>query len=403
MKKQYKIIMAAFILVAGLAGFGWSVMQPLQVETETVEAGDLGTRFVVQGTVLPKHSEIINASSNGVIKEIPYQAGTMVSQGTVILRMGYESRADLEIQREQYRQQLTSARQTYERLFGANGTARANYETARSDYELAEQNLQNARVLAEAGSISQMELKTLENNQKRAKQILIQAEEEQSEGNRRYYQQLMESYEKQLDAMEHAVTPGEVVMPYDGMLWEVYQEEGAYAAANQPVVKVYQPEDMKIQAYFLTEDAVQLEPGQTVDLTFSDGTVTEGEVRFISAVAGQRLSTIGMEENRCVVEVKPRMLPDGIGAGHQVDMSVFLTAAEDVLMVSSSALVPVTDKNSADGTGVYLVEQGRAVLKTVKTGKKSGGNVEITEGLSSGDIVVSDPYESGVKNGKRVK
>lgn len=403
MKKQYKIILIVCLVLAGLAAAGWSMMKPLAVDTETVAAVDLGTEFEVQGTLLPRHSELLNSGSNGVVEEIPYQPGTSVSQGTVILRMGYESQADLEIQRELYRQQLASARQTYDRLFGVNGTAQSAYETARSDYELAEQNFQNGRVLASAGNLSQMDLKGLENQRNRAKQALIQAEEEKSDSNRAYYEQLTASYEKQLNTMESAVTPGEIVMPYDGVLWEVYQEEGAYAAANQPVIKIYQPQDMKIQASLLTEDAAQLEPGQMVVCEFADGTAAEGEVQFISTVAGQTLSTIGMEENRCIVEVKPQQVPDGAGAGHQVSVTFSLIAAEQVLAVSSSALVPMSGGAVLDGSGVYVIEQDKAVLKMVETGKKSGGKVEVLAGLEAGDVVISDPYEDGVKAGKRVK
>lgn len=403
MKKQYKIILAAVIVLLCLAGAGWQMLRPMEVETETVEAGVLGTEFTVQGTLLPKHSEILNSSSNGVVKEIPYQAGTLAAQGSVILRMGYESQADLEIQREQYRQQLASARQTFDRLFGVNGTARAAYETAGSDYELAEQNYQNGRVLAEGGSLSQVDLKGLENQRNKAKQALIQAEEENSNSNREYYEQLIVSYEKQLAALESAVAPGEMIMPYDGVIWEVYHEEGAYAAANQPMVKIYQPEDMKIQASLLTEDAAQLEPGQIVSCEFADGTVAKGEIRFISAVAGQTLSTIGMEENRCVVEVKPNQVPEGAGAGHQVEVVFSLVAANDVLTVPSSALVPVTGKGSEAGNGVYVVRRGKAVLVKIDEGKKSGGKVEVKAGLAAGDVVVTDPYEDDVKDGKRVK
>lgn len=403
MKKRYKIILMVVMALMGLTALGWSYLKPVEAELVTVAERDLVAEFMVQSTLLPRHSERLNSSSNGVIKEIPYQPGTPVSQGTVILRMGYESQADLEIQREQYRQQLTSARQTYDRLFGANGTAMADYETARSDYELAEQNVQNGKVLASGGSLAPVELKVLENLRNKAKQVLIQAEEEASESNRNYHRQLIQSYEKQLSTMESAVTPGEIGMPYDGVIWEVYQEEGAFAVANEPVMKIYQPGDMKIQASLLTEEALQLEPGQKVSCEFSDGTVTEGEIRFISVVASQKLSTVGLEENRCIVEIKPAQVPEGAGAGHQVEVTFSLIAAEQVLTVPSTALVPVTEETALHGTGVYVAERGKAVLKVIETGEKSGGQVVVMAGLTAGDVVVADPYDDEVKAGSRVK
>lgn len=398
MKKQYKIILIVVIVLVSLVGFGWSKLQPKVVELETAEVGDLGMDFQIQGTLIPKYSAILNSASNGVIKEIPYQAGVAVTQGTVLLRMGYESQADLEIQREQYKQQLVSARQTYDRLFGVNGTAQGSFETAQSNFTLAERNYQNGKILAADGSISQVELNLLENLRSQAKQMMIQAQEENSESSRNYHQQLIESYETQLETMESAVNPGELTMPYDGVIWEVYQEEGAYAGSNQPMMKVYQPVDMKIQASLLTEDAVQLKPGQIVSCKYADGTIVDGEIQFISTVAGQTLSTIGMEENRCIVEVKPEQVPEGVGAGHQVDLTFSVIVVEQALSVSTSALVPVSD-----GDGIYVVERGKAVLKKIETGKKSGGKVEVTAGLEEGMVVVTDPYEEEVKAGNRVK
>ena len=60
-------------------------------------------------------------------------------------------------------------------------------------------------------------------------------------------------------------------------------------------------------------------------------------------------------------------------------------------------MVPVTG-----GSAVYVMRSGKARLVNVETGKKSGGRVEITAGLEEGDVVVADPYEDDVKDGRRI-
>ncbi len=397
MKKKYQWILAGIVAAVFVVAGTVTMLRPASVETETVARGNLETVLTIQGTLVPRHSMLVSAGFQGAVREMPHQAGTALKQGEMILRMGYESQAELELSREQYRQQLTLARQTYETLFGDNGSAPAALAAARSDLELAKKNYENGSALAAAGSISQMELEVLANQYSKARQAYNQASETNSEGNRKYYEELIASYEKQLETLEQVANPGEIVMPYDGVIWELYPSAGQYVTANEPVVKIYQPGDMKIQASLLTEDAVQLAEGQTVSVRYADGTTGGAVVGFVSAVAGQTLSAIGMEENRSQVEFEPGELPERAGAGHQVDVTCTLVAAEQVLSVPSSAMVPVTG-----GSAVYVMRSGKARLVNVETGKKSGGRVEITAGLEEGDVVVADPYEDDVKDGRRI-
>lgn len=397
MKKKYKLILAGIVAAVFAVVAAVTMLKPAVVETETVAEGNLETELTIQGTLLPKHSTLVSAGFQGAVREMPCQAGTALKQGEMILRMGYESQAELELSREQYRQQLTSAKQTYENLFGEHGSAPGALSAAQSDYELARKNYENGSVLAAAGSISQIELEGLANQYNKARQALNQASETNSESNRKYYEELIASYEKQLETLEQVANPGEILMPYDGVVWELYPSEGQYVTANEAVAKIYRPGDMKIQASLLTEDAVRLTEGQPVSVEYADGTVEEAEVSFVSAVAGQTMSTIGMEENRCQVEFQPDIMPEHAGAGHQVDVTCTLVAAEQVLSVPSSAIVPVTG-----GSAVYVMKGGKARLVSVETGKKSGGRVEITAGLTIGDVIVLDPYENDVKDGSRV-
>lgn len=166
---------------------------------------------------------------------------------------------------------------------------------------------------------------------------------------------------------------------------------------NQPIAKIYRPADLHLEVSLLTEDAMQLERGQKVICKYADQSLVEAEVTFVSQIAGQTISTIGMEENRSTVELTPTTIPAGIGAGYQADITFTITAANQVLTVSSGALVPVDG-----GSAVYKVEQGRAVLCPVETGKKSGGRVEIKSGLIPGDVIIADPYDSSVKENSRV-
>lgn len=395
MKKKVKWILASVILIVAAAAYGYYAMKPITVETESVMVSDLQSSFTASGTVLPRHSQILSTAVSGQVTEVPHQPGVALQSGDTLISVGSTSVSSLELQKEQYRQQLVTVRQEYERLFGANGTAISAEAAAKSEYDLALKNYNNAKALGEF--VSAMEVSTLETQMNLAKQQYLQAQSVNSESNRAYYREMIASSEKQLTAMEESITSGATIMPYDGVLWEIYAETGDYVTENQSIAKIYRPADLHLEVSLLTEDAMQLEPGQKVTCKYANQSQVEAEVTFVSQIASQTISTIGMEENRSTVELTPTTIPAGIGAGYQADITFTITAASQVLTVSSSALVPVDG-----GSAVYKVEQGKAILCPVETGKKSGGRVEIKTGLIPGDVIIADPYDSSVKENSRV-
>ncbi len=57
---------------------------------------------------------------------------------------------------------------------------------------------------------------------------------------------------------------------------------------------------------------------------------------------------------------------------------------------------------SEHGSAVYLIQNGKAVLKPVETGRREGGRVEIISGWKMG-ISWLDPYNDNVEKNGRVK
>jgi HlyD family secretion protein len=53
---------------------------------------------------------------------------------------------------------------------------------------------------------------------------------------------------------------------------------------------------------------------------------------------------------------------------------------------------------------VFVVREGKAVLTPIKTGESSDTEIQVTDGLEPGDIVITGPYKvlSKLKDGKSV-
>jgi membrane fusion protein, multidrug efflux system len=73
------------------------------------------------------------------------------------------------------------------------------------------------------------------------------------------------------------------------------------------------------------------------------------------------------------------VLPGGFAT-----VEVPLREIPDALAVPADALVPGLNQQQ-----VYVIEQGRAQLRTVQTGIRSAREVQIVAGLRSGDVVIT--------------
>ena len=72
------------------------------------------------------------------------------------------------------------------------------------------------------------------------------------------------------------------------------------------------------------------------------------------------------------------------------NVSIFLKTSEDILVVPASSL-----KKSGGINSVYLIENGKPVMREVQIGWKQGRFLEITEGLKEGDEVLENHGDLG--------
>ena len=78
MKKKYKKILAALIVVICLAVFGISLFKPVTAKMEVVRYGNLEKSFTVQAELTPVHSMILSAPAAGSVSDVPFKPGSQV-------------------------------------------------------------------------------------------------------------------------------------------------------------------------------------------------------------------------------------------------------------------------------------------------------------------------------------
>ncbi|HON37330.1 MAG TPA: efflux transporter periplasmic adaptor subunit, partial [Deltaproteobacteria bacterium] len=140
-----------------------------------------------------------------------------------------------------------------------------------------------------------------------------------------------------------------------------------------------------------------IRPGSRVlfDRWGGDATL-EGVVDRIEPQAATEVSALGVEEQRVQVIadiISPKKAWTGLGSGYRV-LSRFVIWEDDrVLQVPAGALFRVQD-----GWAAFVIENGRAVRKPVRTGQRSGLAVQVLYGLNEGDVVIVHPDDS-IKEG----
>src|SRR5271166_188106 len=172
-----------------------------------------------------------------------------------------------------------------------------------------------------------------------------------------------------------ALTKGNVVSPDSGVLTTMVSQDPMYVT-----FPVSQREFLQAAQTNRRTDAKSIK----VRIRFSDGSVYDqlGEINFVDVTVDRTTDTVTV---RATIPNPNGRLIDG----QLVRVNLESGTPEEKVVIPQAALI-------ADQQGVYVfvVEDGKAVVKRVKTGGESGTGVVIDEGLSGGEQVIVDGLQS---------
>ena len=168
---------------------------------------------------------------------------------------------------------------------------------------------------------------------------------------------------------------------------------------GQPLLEVGNVGDLEIVADLLSSAAVRVRPGQPVLIEQWGGDhPLNGQVRLVEPSGFTKISALGVEEQRVNTIIDfagpPEKRP-AIGDGYRVEVRIIVASRENVLKVPASSLF----RRGSDWA-LYVVENDRAVARTVQIGQRSGLEAEVTGGLTGDERIIvypSDAVTEGVK------
>ena len=250
--------------------------------------------------------------------------------------------------------------------------------------ELKQADFTNA--LTSALARRELAVKTLERFHKlRATDAISQQELDVTEADR-------QTKQAELDQADQNLKDSRLVAAKDGVVLARYVNSGVTVAPGQRVLRFADTSLMSVELGLPDRLIGRLTPGKEVDVEVSG---LEGMKPFQGHVTevGVAASTEG-RLFRVVIKVPN---PDGLlrsGMTARIHVSDIPPAPSGTVCVPLSALVTLVPDGRSAGTGqaqlgVFVVQDGKAVTRAVKTGDILNSSILVTNGLRAGEQVVT--------------
>lgn len=359
--------------------------QPERVESETIEAGWMEVSVQEEGKTRIKDRYIVSAPVGGQLLRIELRPGDGLEHGETLLatiQPGDPSLMDAR-QVSQTRAKVEAAKAQVKRAEA--GSRQAEYSA-----NLAEENYGRGRELRESKAISSTEFDKLEAEFRLARERLRAANFEAEIAT--FELQQAEAALQHFTSKDDPIYRFEISSPIDGQVLKVFQESATVITPGTPLLEVGNPLDLEVVVDVLSSDAVQIEPGDSVELTQWGGErPLLGTVSVVEPAAFTRISSLGVEEQRVNVVAdfrEPAEMIQRLGDGYRVVARIIVWKQDQVVKLPNSALFQHEGQ-----WAVFRIQGDRARRTQVKLGKRNEFHAQVLEGLSVGQQVVTYPSD----------
>ncbi len=405
--KKIALFIGALVVIGGVIAGSVARASGKKVEVQTgkIAKKDLVSKVSASGEIRPK--KFVNVSSDvaGRIVQLLIKEGDRVKRGQVLAR----------IDAKRYEE---GARQSEASL----AASRSDLDRTLADLELSRQSLDRQ-------------------NKMHAEQLVSDQILEQAQSEFKMKQAAVESQRKRIAQQAAVVATTQddlgktiVVAPMDGVVTSLQKEEGETVIGAQSfsptvICIVADLSVMEVEILVDETDIRNLALGQAAEVRVDalEGSIIKGEVTEIgssaiprgAAAAGSNVNNSNQAKDfKVTVTLKdpPATLRPGLNA----TADVITARREGVIAAPIQAVVvrqvdkegkvvdpaigqsgqgdaanaPVRTAKLEEKEGVFVVQAGKAVFKSVKTGIVGDTDIEITEGVKDGEDIVIGSYRT---------
>jgi HlyD family secretion protein len=391
-KKRSRRILTTIValLIAGaLTAAFWP--RPTMVDLGEVTRGPMMVTIDEEGRTRVAEAYIVSTPVAGRLQRVQVDPGDPVVRGeTVVALMLPTNPAALDVRTREQAQAAVQAAEAALRV------ARADRNAAIANRDLAQAELSRGEQLAVQQIVSQAALDRARQNLRVSEAsvetaVAAIAVREADLANARA--QLIGFDDQGLATAIGDPRSDDIPLyaPTDGRILRIMQQSETTLPAGAPIMEIGDVEgELEVVVDLISSDAVQVETGNQVIIDDWGGpSALSGEVRRIDPFGITQFSALGVEEQRVPVTVAltgPSEERRALGHGYRVEARIVVWQDDEALRVPSSALF-----RTGDDWSVFVAENGRAELRTIRIDRNNGIIAEVLDGLAPEDRVVLYP------------
>ena len=331
-------------------------------------------RFVqATGSLMADERAEVAAETRGRVVRTPIERGTPVSEGDELVRL---SSTETEAQA---REAEANASQIEARLGLGSDTAFdvakvPEVQNAMAGYELAKSDFARIQSLLDQRVVSQAEF-----DQRRTQMEAARQQYESARNAAAQQYQALQAARARVTLAHKALADTVVRAPFAGLVAERLVSVGDFVTSGTKVAVVVRVDQLRVQLTVPEQFVSAVGVGQPVSFEVDaySGRQFVGHVRYVSPAleSNQRALTV-----EAVVANPSRELKPGL----------FATARLELPKRTPALLVPADSVRTSSGTSrVFVVADHRAQERIVTLGQTVDGLIEVTTGLSAGDLVAT--------------
>jgi len=378
-KKLISVLKIFIILLIGGGIFYWVRYSPVKVQACKVVRGAVINEVMGTGTLEARVRAAISPKISGLITQVLVDQNDKITKGQLLARL---DDGDLRQQVEVAQADLAAAKATVDRIGAEIVSANATVTKMRSNYERYS-TLRKSNVAAETDFEKALESKDVaESNLNRAQLAKVEAERSvaKAEASLRYW------HERLADT--------KLCAPFDGIVVRRNRDPGAVAVPGTSILDIISTEQLWISAWVDETAMGLLEAGQPSRIVFRSN-----PENFLKGKVSRLASETDRETREFLVDVDVLQLPEKWAVGQRAEVYIETGRRNETLLVPQRFIIWREGQS-----GVLIDNAGKAQWRKVSLGLRGNEKVEITEGLTAGQIVIAAaPGTDLPRDGRAIK
>ena len=348
----------------------------MAVKTVQAQIRPIERSVTVTGSFNAREQSTLSVKVPGRLEKIVVDIGSVVRKGDLLAQI---ERDDYELRVKQAEATLSQARARLGLSPQGDDDTVDPEETptilqAKAVLEEARKNRDRIKQLTQEKILAQSELDTAE-----AAHTVAASRYQDALQDVRERQAMLVQRRAELNLAQKQLVDTTINSPFDGIIQQRRASPGEFLEMGTPLLNIAAVNPLRLRLEVPERESSQVTPGQPIRVMVGGNT-------NVYAAEISRVSPMLSESNRMLVVEADVPLAAGLKPGLFAQASIIINTNDPALLIPESAIANFVGIEKA-----FIVKDHKAVEKSVSTGRRKNGFVEVRSGLTAGDVVILNP------------